>query len=73
MSDQDERKLDELDTEDKSDSVLALKLVAILLLERALLFLVICSCAIVGYSEISEFINGKDKYFIVENPMSDVG
>ena len=32
MSDQDERKLDELDTEDKSDSVLALKLVAALLL-----------------------------------------
>jgi hypothetical protein len=32
VSDRDERKLDELDTEDKSDRVLAFKLVAILLL-----------------------------------------
>ena len=32
VSDRDERKLDELDTKDKSDSALALKLVAALLL-----------------------------------------
>ena len=43
------------------------------LLERVLFFLAICSCAIAGYSAISEFINDKDNYFIVENPMSDVG
>ena len=43
------------------------------LLEKVLFFLAICSCAIAGYSAISEFINDKDTYFIVENPMSDVG
>lgn len=43
------------------------------LLERVLFFLAVCSCAIVSYSAISEFINYKDNYFIVENPMSDVG
>lgn len=43
------------------------------LLEKVLFFLAICSCTIVGYSAISEFINDKDNYFIVENPMSDVG
>jgi len=32
VSDRDERKFDELDTEDKSDSALALKLIAALLL-----------------------------------------
>lgn len=40
MSDRDERKLDELDTEDKSDSTLAFKLVAILLLAFVCIYLI---------------------------------
>ena len=40
MGDQDERKLNELDTEDKNDSSLALKLVAILLLVFICLYLI---------------------------------
>lgn len=43
------------------------------LLERIVIFLVGCACAVAVYSLMSEFISDKDKYFIVENPMSDVG
>jgi hypothetical protein len=43
------------------------------LLEKAIYFLVICAYAIAGYSVISEFITDKDKYFKINDPMSDVG
>lgn len=43
------------------------------LLERTVVFLLVCAFAMAGYSLISEFISEKDKYFKADDPMSDVG